>query len=681
MAIGDVTNPKRVRFQANERLDTGDADAVSGVARDHLDAWSRAVEAAPRNVGSSTPTGFIFQGFGLTLNPTGPSDNKVRVQSALGVALDANGRFLIKENGVQVDLTLSAGNTQVYAYYVESSSDTTVRRFISVSSPFAEGGQSVPTKLAGGVGFYTRSGDQTSIVASDVVNGATTALCFLGVASNSGGAVTMTGYNATTAPNGAFATNRLPAVAQPTTLPTTNTMNGSIATMHGFANAALYMVGQLAWKGSKNFTPSAANNFGAYTTPTVGVDALFDSQAETTLTPTTVWRDWQQNRRFLIDHQGYPGGQISVRDEHWNVPASTTISVDPMIGSNITGSVVTTGAAPYGVFFSASGASWVVSGIHANIPLGAVITGITVWYTSTNGASTLTAALSTQNLTGGSPVTQVSRTVTTSTLRSFDVMVTPTSGHGPKVVRSIEKLALVLTTPSIASGSVTVYDIQIAYRVPPVGWTAVLDGSTDSSATGDAINFAGPVSGLNHANAQLVTSPGAGFGQIGLLGVQEVWVDDDLAHSMDFVIKTGTVVDATNTFQFGAYVGPQIFLGASSLSWGITRLASGANWQLQLRDDTALTTVNTGVAFASNTTYRIKLEYQGANRNSSGHARVRLWINSTLVATATSASTVTPQSLNIQIGTLASDPGTGPYDLRIGRIHRAWNHTAAGDNV
>jgi hypothetical protein len=271
MSTGDVNNPKRVRLQANERLDTADTDPLSVAAREHLDAYARAVEAQPRNVGSSTPTGLIFQGFGLTLNPTGPTDGKVRVGSSVGVAFDANGRMLIKEAGTTVDITLASGNSQVYAYYLETSSDTAVRRSISVSSPYTESGQAQSTKISGGVGFWVRAGDQTSIVASDVVNGATTALCFLGVANNSGGTVTMTGYNSTTAPNGAFATNRITSVASPSSVPTVPTNGGSIVTMHGLTNAALYMIGQALWKGSVVFTPAAGNNFGAFTTPATGV--------------------------------------------------------------------------------------------------------------------------------------------------------------------------------------------------------------------------------------------------------------------------------------------------------------------------------------------------------------------------------------------------------------------------
>ena len=275
MTTGDITNPKRVRTQANERLDTGDASALSATARSHLDAYARAIEAAPRNVGTTTPTGLIFEGFGLTLNPSAPNDNKVRVQSPVGVAFDSNGRMLIKEVGVTVDLTLGAGNSQIYAYYIEDNSDSAVRRFISVTSPYVESGAAIPTTLKSDVAYWVRTGDQTSIVATDVVNGQTTPLCFLGVANNTAGAITMTGYDVVNAPNGAYAVNRITSILAPTTPPPANTANGSIAHIHGLLSAALYAVGQVAWAHSDFLTPSAANNFGAYKSPAGGADKAF----------------------------------------------------------------------------------------------------------------------------------------------------------------------------------------------------------------------------------------------------------------------------------------------------------------------------------------------------------------------------------------------------------------------
>jgi hypothetical protein len=267
MSAGDILNPKRARTQANERLDTVDTEALSSATRSFLDAYSRAVEAIPRNVGSSTPVGLIFQGFGLTLNPTSPSDAKIRVQSPVGVAFDSDGRMLIKEAGVTTDLTLSAGNSQVYAFFIETAGDTTVRREITVSSPYVEGGNAIPTSLKGDVAYWVRTGDQTSIVSTDVVNGKTTALCFLGIVNNTGGAITMTGYDAVNAPNGAYAVNRLSSILAPGTAPPANTATGTVTAVADMIKAIGFYLGKAVWAGSAALTPSAANNFGAYQSP------------------------------------------------------------------------------------------------------------------------------------------------------------------------------------------------------------------------------------------------------------------------------------------------------------------------------------------------------------------------------------------------------------------------------
>jgi hypothetical protein len=275
MSAGDILNSKRLRTQANERLDTVDTETLAQSPRLHQDAWSRAIEVKPRAAGGSSPVGTIFQGFGLTLNPVNPTDGKVRVQSAVGVAVDSNGRMLIKENGVTVDLTLASGNSQIYAYFIEDAGDTTVRRQISVSSPYVESGTAMATSQKGDVGYWVRAGDQTSIVSTDVVLGTTTALCFLGIANNAGGTITMTGYDVVNAPNGAYVTNRATSVVAPTTPPPANTANGSPATILDVITAALYGLGEAMWKGSTHLTPSAANNFGAYNIPAGGVDRAF----------------------------------------------------------------------------------------------------------------------------------------------------------------------------------------------------------------------------------------------------------------------------------------------------------------------------------------------------------------------------------------------------------------------
>lgn len=673
MAIGDVTNPKRVRTESNERVDTVDVDALSIVAREHLDAYARAVEATPRNVGSTTPTGLIFQGFKLTLNPTGGSDGKVRVQPALGVAFDSNGRMLIKESGVQADLTLPLGNSQIYAYYNEVSTDNSTRRAISVASPYMEGGRFMATKSTGTVSFYVRGGDQTSIVASDVVNGATTALCFLGVANNAAGVVTMTGYDSVNAPNGAFATNRVTSVAQPT-LPASSASNGSVATMHGLINAALYMIGQVVWKGSTNLTPTAANNFGAYTAPAAGIDAMFDSQGELLFAAITRWRDWQRNVRLLVDHQGYPGGQISVKDDHWAVDMGTE-SIAPYVGVRAAGSPVTGSVATGSVVLGASGDAWLVP---LPVPFGGIITSIVVWYTSGSSVNTFFGSLLVTNLATNTtpPAGSVSKTITTpaGVFTSFDVMQAPTTGHGPKLSRGTEKLTLNLDATTVtASTFITVYDVIVTWARLPTGWT-YFGATTDLLAAGDVFVVSDPVPGLNQRNLQLVSASTASVvGSSTANSVNEVYVDADLAHSMDFTVRTGAVGAA-----MGVSANVQLVGGGR---WGLQRRASDANWQLAMSDDTTDQWIDTGVAFAANTAYRIKLEYQGPNRNASGLSRARLWINGAPAATATATTTITAGAAGVSLSVSAATPSAGPFDVRFGRVHRAWNHLANGDSV
>ena len=73
-----------------------------------------------------------------------------------------------------------------------------------------------------------------------------------------GGTITMPGYNSVTAPNGMYATNRLVAAAVPSLPPTTNAMNGSLATITDMLQTLAYFIGQLAWAGSAKLTPARA---------------------------------------------------------------------------------------------------------------------------------------------------------------------------------------------------------------------------------------------------------------------------------------------------------------------------------------------------------------------------------------------------------------------------------------
>src|SRR5258708_37956792 len=92
MAIGDISNPKRPEYQANERFDTADAEVGSQASRNYLDAATRGLLSSNRAAGGSGPTGLLTQGFGLTLNPRNPTHGLAQVTSPLRAALAAHGR-------------------------------------------------------------------------------------------------------------------------------------------------------------------------------------------------------------------------------------------------------------------------------------------------------------------------------------------------------------------------------------------------------------------------------------------------------------------------------------------------------------------------------------------------------------------------------------------------------------
>jgi hypothetical protein len=689
MAIGDILNPKRVRTQANERLDTGDADALSSVAREHLDAYSRAVEAAPRAVGSSTPTGLILQGFGLTLNPTGPTDAKVRVQSALGVAFDANGRMLIKESGVQVDLTLPSGNSQVYVYYVESSSDSTVRRVISVSSPFTESGASIPTKFKSDVAFFTRAGDQTSIVASDVVNGATTALCFLGVANNSGGTITMTGYNASTAPNGAFATNRVTSVATPATLPTTNTMNGSVATMQDLTVAALYMIGQALWKGSRNFTPAAGNNFGAFAVPTAGLDGLFNALAEATVTPITRWRDWNGNNRALTDHNGYRMGQVTEYDQNWASGGTKIFSCSPMSASTAMTTTGTNGPSVGvgGVTYNGTGVvAWAIA-LYPLLP-GMTITQLQVAYISTV-TTWLAQVWSEDAASGGSSaglkIAEILTPVSSGGVKTFTTITPVTGTSGTDIPWTIPSQGALSANVNSTAGSISLQwcNIIATAIVDPEGWSWTTINANTTAGFGRR-TYSNPNALINQRSVTLAGKGGTVSAGTATLTTEafECFISADVAYVQEWILATGTISDASNVRLFAIGI-ENINDGFNSRFVYFYNQNTTTNWQLRVVG-ASTTDTDTGVAIAANTAYRMRLEILGANVSTAGvgNFRIRAFINGNKVVDIITPVTAIPVAAirpYMQVGTTGATGG--PYNYSVGRLRRAWNHLLNGDNL
>lgn len=278
---GSIVNPKRPRYQVNERFDTVDADAQSRAPREQSKAVMRAFSSAPRNTaGSPSAIGMIVAGFELILNPINGTDGKVRVGSGVGVAVDADGGVIIKPQGVAFDITIPTGTFQLYAYYAEDAVDNAKRRFISITSPFVESTVSINTSFQGSCLVTAISGNAASVVPEAVVNGVTTPLCCIGIVTNGGtGAITCVGYDPVSAPNGTDIVGRLSASEPTSSPPLTPFVNGSIHSVTEMLKHLAYVAGQLAWKGSSFLTPSAANNYGAYSVPAGGVDAAYRGQS------------------------------------------------------------------------------------------------------------------------------------------------------------------------------------------------------------------------------------------------------------------------------------------------------------------------------------------------------------------------------------------------------------------
>jgi hypothetical protein len=271
---GTLNNAKRPRYQSNERFDTVDADGASRAPRENNTAANRSLLSTPRAT-AAAPVGLIVSGFSLTLNPVGPTDNKVRINTEAGVALDADGGLIIKPAGTTFDVTIPVGTYQVYVYFQEVSGDNAKRRFLPPNTPFTEFTRAIDTTFQGSFNVYIRAGNATTIVAEDNVNGRTTPLVCIGVVTNTAGGCTMAGRpdNAAVAtiPNGTDITNRLSAAIAPSTPPTTPYFNGSIRTLHEMVQNLAYQIGEAAWKGSTNLIAYTGSSSG------VGAGTLTDA--------------------------------------------------------------------------------------------------------------------------------------------------------------------------------------------------------------------------------------------------------------------------------------------------------------------------------------------------------------------------------------------------------------------
>lgn len=671
MTTGDKTLATRPRGESNERFDLVEFTALASAAQAAMEACQRALISSPRATAGS-PTGERWVG-SLTANPTNGTDGLFRMDSSVFVGLDANGGLVLKPNGVALTTAIPAGgsNQQVYAYMADVSENTQVRRFIPATAPFNEFPQSIDVALRQTCNLFVRAGSAGSVVAEDAVSGITRPLLFLGIASNTGGVVTFT--------PGA---NTLETVTQPSSMPVTQTgitvggttTTGSQSTLRELINAALYQIGQVWWSGSTS-PPNAGNNFQAFTAIPKGVLAtltsLFDAIAEGTTTPITAWRDYQLNRRSLIDHNGYRMGQVSELDEHWRRGGLVSIEASPASGTSISGafSVISGGA----VFFNGVGqGAWAVERLQPGmtivsatmrVELNAV--GDTVIGELWDGSTLLASEVKVANATA---VAVGAGAVALSLVNATRL---------PWTVLATHRLSCFVNN-SVNSANVLVHGVTFGCIVDPEGWFW-----TPSTATGGVScrrTYSDPTADINHRSLSLL-GQGAGV-ETGVMATEayEGFLNADVAYVQEFVLRTGTIAGGGNVRQFAAGIQNNNGGAGNRFIYFYNQNAT-ANWQLRVVGS-ATADNDTGVAIAANTVYRMRLEILGSNVSTAGvgNFRVRGYINGVKVVDV--ISTTLPAADMIRPYFLVGVTGAGgPYDYSVGRVRRVWNQLLAGDNL
>lgn len=267
MGTGDRLEQQVPNVSARQRLDRVDLQSIVDGLRGTLDHLTRALLARIYNTPSQA-VGEIWTGASVTVNPTGPLDGFLRINTELFVGIDSSGRTLVKKAGDTLTVGIPAGGSwQVYLYDTETLTDLTVRRFITALGPFTEIGAPTNVTKKAGVNVHIRSGIAANIVKEDTIGNVTTPLCFLGIAVNTGGSVTF---------DISAAVNRLstvPSVAP--TFPANNVSNGSMSSVTDMIKAHGYLMARHVWLNSTNFTQNSSNNMGVYVDPPAGIDHTY----------------------------------------------------------------------------------------------------------------------------------------------------------------------------------------------------------------------------------------------------------------------------------------------------------------------------------------------------------------------------------------------------------------------
>lgn len=410
--------------------------------------------------------------------------------------------------------------------------------------------------------------------------------------------------------------------------------------------------------------------------------------AEANLAPLATYRDYLQKTRANVDHNGYRMGQVSELDEDWRAEP-VKISVPLAAG------IVTQGAP------TINNGSWRYTAAsqtfrtEVQVPQGAIITNVIVYWNQQNAANSASATLEYDGSRLSASVPgQRTRTLAGGGIGNFSVDVMNPSGSAPtylltkRAAATISSWLQIWIQTSAVTTSTDILDIEVTYILPPDGWdyTGVSTDQASGAGTGtnnDRFQYVDPQANLNQRGLQLlggVVSSGSA-GQSVLAGKWETFHDTNVAYAMEFMVRTGTISDATNRRQFALGIQNNNAGGLNRFVYFFNQDTT-TNWQLRVVGSATADT-DTGVAIAANTTYRMRLEIYGASLNSSGNVKIRAYINGTLVAETNSSTLPAADKIRpyFKAGVSAGGTTCGPYDFTLGRVRRVWNHLLTQDNL
>jgi len=425
--------------------------------------------------------------------------------------------------------------------------------------------------------------------------------------------------------------------------------------------------------------------------------------AESNVIPLSTFRDYGQNVRSVVDHNGYRMGQVSEIDENWRYATPTTLLLTPIGAPGGGGG----GTSKFLQTDTNYAGDWILSANDtlylplSEIPVGAIISSITVYWKNAFGTQSLLATLYKGDPTSGGLTTSVvTKTVSLAATASssFDIYASPTGGHGPKVVKTGETLAIQLAGGGSNTNPIGIHAVQVTYYDLPRGWSWTGISTEQSASLAwynlDSVQFIdayGAGQGwnntlLNQRVVNIVTNgvSGVGDGETMLTSTYDTGFDADTDFVMEFAVATGTITDVANAAVFD--LGLRWLTGTNRVYAHFDPGTNSGKWVLRMLHNAGITTVNTSVTVSANTVYRMRLELCGTNRNSAGHTQAKLYINGTLAATLTDSSDVLPLGDGIAALFRASTStagagGAGAYNYMVGRVRRCWNHLASGDNL